>query len=41
MIMWHYICLVVGAVIGWVLCAICTVAKCDDCRAGRLDNGRN
>ena len=33
--MWYYICLVVGAVIGWVLCAICTVAKCDDCRSRR------
>lgn len=39
--MWYYICLVVGAVIGWGLCAIFTVAKCDDCRTGRLGNGIN
>ena len=36
--MWYYICLVLGAAIGWAMCAIFTVAKCDDCRAGRLDN---
>ncbi len=37
--MWHYICLVLGAVIGWALCAIFTVAKCDDCRTTRIDLG--
>lgn len=35
--MWYYICLVLGAVIGWALCAICTVAKCDDCVANNWE----
>ena len=37
--MWYYICLVVGAVIGWAMCAICTVAKCEDCAVNNCKGG--
>ena len=37
--MWYYICLVVGAVIGWAMCAICTVAKCEDCVVNNCKGG--